>query len=98
MEANVEFYGDWFLWLEKRSAELAKEPLTLLALTAAVAGLVKEDVALFKSLSDCFHGASWGIPIKLGRWAAKNGDPLKVTREKMRAIRATYGEGEHVQK
>lgn len=93
MEANVEFYGDWFKWVEARSAQLAKkEPLQLLGLLSDVKALVQQDVTVWQSLGQVLHGNAIDIAVKVGIWVSHNPDPLKGTRESMRAIRAKYGE------
>lgn len=93
MEANTEFYADWFKWAEARATQLAHhDPFKLLAFAAAMAVLLKTDVSLFKSLGDCFKGGGWSIPVKLGAWVSDHPDPLKPTRDLMRVMREKYGE------
>ncbi len=91
-------YADWFAWCEKRAAQLATTaPVHALGMIADLAEIVQGDVDLFSSLTKAAGGGFLGIAVGLASWAAKHPDPLKPSRERMRAMRVKYGEVVHGQ-
>lgn len=89
----MDFYGDWFGWVEKRAPQIARQSTVRAAqMMAGIVAIVQGDVALFEGLGKAARGGFLGSAVGLATWAAQHSDPLKATREAMRALRLQYGE------
>lgn len=93
MKANVDYYSDWFVWLERRTTQLVKKnPLSAMVLVSDTAELVKVQIELMKSLAGVLKGSKLSILGRIIRWASENADPLENTRNLMDAMRKKHGE------